>query len=710
MNSQWCIGLSVVCCVSLGARGEINVVSDALVAGTQGYPVYRIPGFTVAADGSLLLFAEGRPSQSDPGGPGDIDMVFSRSTDGGQTWSPVSVLHQQSGFDFSDPRVVIDQASGHAHMLYTRWPTNNGQTGVPVGLGSNSANVFRLVSTDHGATWSAPIDITAQVKDPTWASINTGPGLGIQLRWQDDDPSLNGRLIVPAHHRPDAYHGVAQYSDDGGATWHYGNGSTPGFTDESEVIELINGDLLWDGRQAGGNLRERYLSQDGGETWSYFADSNLTVTPVDTGIVRYSAMREGEDRDRILYSAPLGTDMGTGNNRNNIGVYTSYDEGRTFINPVQIQNGSAAYSVIDRLQDGTIGLIYEVNHSTIRYVNFDLAHLEGSGHAKTMTHYDGFGNDVDRSNGGVGWSGGWQTEGNTSFTDANHAAFGGGSSIAFDGLRLAASDGRLDLDRIAVIPTTAQRDLATPIDLDVAGQHFFSMLISQERDLQQDSDTDEFLNVRLLDGAGATQAAFGVGSTENLFLTDLGSTQSAGADSVVRDSSYLLVAKLVTMGDEPGGFDQLFLNVFQSGDAIPDTDDGLGWTLVGTTDENLDGMIEAIRFESGIFVDWSVDELRVGTTFAGVASGFLLGEGDITGDGEVTQADLEFVIANWGHRADGLERVAGDLNGDRFVGIEDLDAILANWTSAEDPVLNNIPEPASIWAGLLLFALGRRRR
>lgn len=706
MKFQWCIAASVACSLSQGARGEINVVSDALVAGTQGYPVYRIPGFTVAADGSLLLFAEGRPSQSDPGGPGDIDMVFTRSTDGGQTWSPVSVLHQQSGFDFSDPRVVIDQSSGHAHLLYTRWPTNNGQTGVPVGLGSNSANVFRLVSTDHGATWSAPIDITTEVKAPTWASINTGPGLGIQLRWQDDDPSLNGRLIVPAHHRPDAYRGVAQFSDDGGATWHYGSGSTPGFTDEAEVIELINGDLLWDGRQGGGNKRERYLSQDGGESWSHFADSNLTVTPVDTGIVRYSAMREGGDRDRILYSAPLGSALGTGNSRDNIGVYTSYDEGRTFINPVQIQSGSAAYSVVDRLQDGTIGLIYEVNHSTIRYVNFDLAHLEGAGHAETMTHYDGFGNDVDRSNGGIGWSGGWSSS-SASFTAGFNAALGG-SGIQFDGLRLGQESGRLDLNRSG--DTFAQRALATPIDMDTAGQHYLSFLVSQERDISGDGDSQEFLDIRLIDGAGTTHAAFGVGSGENVFLNELGDLVDGGQDGIGRDTSYLFVAKLVTMDSSAGGFDQLFVNVFASGEAIPDTDAGLGWTLVGTTGENSDALIQAIRFDSGSAVDWSIDELRLGTTFASVASGFLVGEGDITGDGEVTQADLDFVLANWGQRSDGLERVAGDLNGDRFVGIEDLDSILANWTSAEEPVLNNIPEPASIWAGLLLLALGRRRR
>lgn len=685
--------------LALPALGELNTVTDALVAG-DGYSVYRIPGFTVAADGSLLLFAEGRPSQSDPGGSGDIDLVFTRSTDGGQTWSDVQVLHESAGFDYSDPRVVIDQNTGNVHLLYVQWPTNNGQTGVPTGLGSNSSVTFYQSSNNHGLTWSGPQNINAQVKEPTWASLNTGPGLGIQLRWQDDDPSRNGRLIVPAHYRPNAYRGVILYSDDGGASWDHGTGSTPGFTDESEIIELVNGDLLWDGRQSGGSDRERYLSTDGGQTWGHFVDSNLTITAVDTGIVRYSAMREGEDRDRILYSGPLGSPAGAGNSRNNIGVWTSYDEGRTFINPVQIQSGSAAYSVIDRLQDGTVGLIYEVDHNTIRYVNFDLAHLEGTGHAPTMTHYDGFGNDVDRSLGGVGWSGGWASS-STSFTNSFNAALGG-SSIPFAGLRLEQESGRMDLNRSG--NTFAERTLSAPINMAVAGQHYIAFLASQQRDTSADGTSQEFLDVRLVDGTGATHVAWGVGSAENLFLNELGDLVDAGEDGINRDESYLFVAKLVTQGSGAGAFDQLFVHVFTSGDAIPDTDTGLGWTLVGSTNEDSDALIEAIRFESGSAVDWSLDELRIGTTFSGVASGFSLNPADVTGDGEVGQADLDLILANWGQRSVGLERIAGDLDGDRAVGIEDLDLILANWNATAAPEIGQVPEPAS--AALLLGMMG----
>ena len=37
-------------------------------------------------------------------------------------------------------------------------------------------------STDDGETWSPPINLTAQVKDPAWRLCFNGPGNGIQLQ------------------------------------------------------------------------------------------------------------------------------------------------------------------------------------------------------------------------------------------------------------------------------------------------------------------------------------------------------------------------------------------------------------------------------------------------------------------------------------------------------------------------------------------------
>ena len=55
----------------------------------------------------------------------------------------------------------------------------------------------------------------------------------------------------------------------------------------------------------------------------------------------------------------------------------------TFVNPVQFNRGFAAYSVVQRLADGTIGLVVETasgdadGYGEITFYCFDVAELEG---------------------------------------------------------------------------------------------------------------------------------------------------------------------------------------------------------------------------------------------------------------------------------------------------------------------------------------------
>jgi hypothetical protein len=56
----------------------------------DGYHTFRIPAVLKAADGTLLAFAEGRVNS--PSDDGNIDLVLTRSTDGGFTWGPLQVL------------------------------------------------------------------------------------------------------------------------------------------------------------------------------------------------------------------------------------------------------------------------------------------------------------------------------------------------------------------------------------------------------------------------------------------------------------------------------------------------------------------------------------------------------------------------------------------------------------------------------------------
>ena len=394
---------------SLPVAAEVISVSVPFVAPNGEYVTqqdryyrFRIPGMIVSPDGSVLLFAEARRGGgSDPRRDDNapIDLVMRRSTDDGRTWEPIVVI--DSGFrpngdrvDFADPTPVLDATTGTVFLFYGQWPDMAPLT-VAYGQSIDPADGNHVVwvrsSTDNGKTWSDrkqvvyPDEPNETSDGLYWRQAEPGPGNGIQLQWQAD-ASRNGRLVIPAKRSgsktpdgPVTVEPFVYYSDDHGKTWQVGNVTAGPDANEDEIVELTDGRLLLDGRQNSGDLRRRHLSTDGGATWGPDRPDSIPLAAVDGSLVRYSSKRAGHDRDRILFSAPRGE---AGLNRNHIMVWTSYDEGKTFINPVQFNEGFAAYSVLKRLADGTIGMVVEtakepgVRYGEITFYRFDLAELE----------------------------------------------------------------------------------------------------------------------------------------------------------------------------------------------------------------------------------------------------------------------------------------------------------------------------------------------
>ena len=590
--------------------------------GPTGTPLYRIPSLIVAPDGSLIAFAEARRGPGgDAGEPGAlIDLVSKRSTDGGTTWSSYQIVARSDRFDYSDPRPVVDATTGKIVLLYTQWPDNAGAVSVPAGIGPESSVLFCRSSADNGHTWSDPLNVNAQVKDPAWFALVSCVGNGIQLRWQTD-AARNGRLVDPTWLRDIPGDGtwhfkdVALYSDDHGAHWSRSTVLATPESSEDQIVELTNGDLLLDARQIGGEYRRRAISHDGGATWGAFSAGDVKVTEVNCSLLRYSAKRDGDDRDRILFSAPLGEPAGAGNARSNLGIWTSYDEGKTFINPVQVDSGWAAYSALQKLRDGSVGMLFEETGNTlIRMGRLKLADLESQPRAPHLAEYDGFGNNIDRRRGGIGWSGSWTGNG----TPANdHRNELGGKGLSFGGLRAPMEDGRMDLIR----GQSVERKLATPINLNSTSTTYLSLLVSRALDTSPDQSSNEALDIYLRNADGVNQAYFGVGSREQFFIGALGNDVTTSDGSLKRAATYMLVLKIVSQdAGQPGNHDQLFLKVFESGDAtIPSTDSGVTWTLIGSTNINGSGLIDRLALTSGSASTWSIDELRIGDTFGAVA-------------------------------------------------------------------------------------------
>jgi len=337
------------------------VQTELFRAGEGGYQSYRIPALIRTAKGTLLAFCEGRRnSRSDTG---DIDILLRRSLDDGKTWQPVQLVADMGADTIGNPAPLVDRKTGTILLLLT----SNPGPATEAQISSANATVNRTVwisrSADDGATWSAPTDITTQVKRPDWTWYATGPGNGIQLR--------SGRLVIACDHNlrdDNSRHSHLIYSDDGGATWQIG-AIAEDKTNESAIAELRNGDLLLDMRSYHGkNRRAEQISTDHGLTLKPLSLIDALIEPVCQASL-ISAAAPGHHPDgTLLFSNPAST------KRANLTVRWSRDDGRTWAASRSIHEGPAAYSSLAMLSGQTVGLLYERGDKT-SYENITFARI-----------------------------------------------------------------------------------------------------------------------------------------------------------------------------------------------------------------------------------------------------------------------------------------------------------------------------------------------
>ena len=124
-------------------------------------------------------------------------------------------------------------------------------------------------SDDDGKTWSEPMNITEQVKDPSWYFLLQGPGRGISM---EDGTLVFASQYIGSDRIPNA--GVI-YSKDHGKTWNISTLARTNTT-ESQVVEVEPGVLMLNMRDNRGGSRAVSTTTDLGKTWK---NMNLHVQP-----------------------------------------------------------------------------------------------------------------------------------------------------------------------------------------------------------------------------------------------------------------------------------------------------------------------------------------------------------------------------------------------------------------------------------------------
>lgn len=348
---------------------------DLFVSGEGGYARYRIPALAVTTEGTVLAFCEARKftgADSD-----QIDLFLRRSFDNGRTFEGIQVVATQEDWVCGNPAPVVDRDTGTVWLLFCK-NRKDGPEGM-ICEGKAPRTVWVTCSTDDGATWAEPKEITPAVKPEGWSWYATGPVHGIQL--------TSGRLVIPCDHivlkdyvRSDPYYSHILYSDDRGETWEIGGSPDEG-TNESTVLETSDGWLYLNCRNKyslpeGGNFRAVAWSRDGGETFAPVVHDAALPEPIcQASVCRFtSAAQEG--RDRVLFANPASR------TRDHMTVRLSYDECRTWPVAKELHAGPSAYSDLCVAPDMAICCLYERGdegpYERITLARFSLEWLENA--------------------------------------------------------------------------------------------------------------------------------------------------------------------------------------------------------------------------------------------------------------------------------------------------------------------------------------------
>lgn len=344
-------------------------------SGDDGVESYRIPGLVTTNKGTLLGVYDARYNNS-----ADlqeyVEIGLSRSTDGGQTWEKMRIpmaFGEYGGLPKAqngcgDPAILVDEQTGTIWIV-AAWTHGMGwnrawTNSMPGMEKEQTAQLMMVKSEDDGCTWSEPINVTKQMKDPSWYFFFQGPGRGISME--------NGTLVFASQYigKDKIPCAGIMYSKDHGKTWKVSKHARTNTT-ESQVAEIAPGVLMLNMRDNRGGSRAVSTTTDMGETWKEHESSRTALQePICmASLIHVKAKDNVLGKDLLLFSNPNTTE-----GRHSMTIKASLDGGYTWLpeNQLLIDSGySWGYSCLTMIDEETVGILYEgsVAHMTFQAIS-----------------------------------------------------------------------------------------------------------------------------------------------------------------------------------------------------------------------------------------------------------------------------------------------------------------------------------------------------
>jgi sialidase-1 len=364
---------------------------------------HRIPGLATANDGTLLAVYDARRTK---GGDlqGDIDIGLSRSTDKGKTWLPMQVVLDMGEWGglpqkfngVSDACILVDKNTGTIYVaglwMYgvinpdgkwieglnensTAWNHQWRDKGSQPGFDVKQTSQFMITkSTDHGKTWSKPLNITKMCKKEEWWLWAPAPGAGITLK--------DGTLVFPTQGRDETGKPFSNitYSKDHGETWHTSAPATSESTTENMAVELSDGTVMLNMRANANrtdttntNGRAIAVTRDLGASWKIHPTSHQAL-PEPTcmaSIIRHDYTKSGKKKSMLIFCNP---DSKTA--RNFITLKVSNDDGQTWKKKILLDEWKGrGYSCLTTVDAETIGVLYESSQADLVFQTIKIKDL-----------------------------------------------------------------------------------------------------------------------------------------------------------------------------------------------------------------------------------------------------------------------------------------------------------------------------------------------